>query len=318
MRRRAIASFFSVAILIAAAAVVRNAEPADGTSPSEAGRAVGIQMRNVHLRMGDGVALEIRRLNGRMEPTNSKQPVTLDDRNSFTVQADSAEMALSTSSLTQLLNAYVFAYPGAPLKNLSLTVKDGRVVGKGIMHKGIDLPFEIHGTLSASEDGNIRLHADKVSSEHIPFKGLMHLFGEDLSKLLKVSEAKGVRIEGDDIFLYPSGMMPPPHIKGRVTAVRIEGDNIVQVFGGEPSRTMQLPVKASNYIYHRGGILRFGKLTMTDADLEILDDNPKTPFDFSLDHYNEQLVAGYSQNTRSHGLIVHMPDYNRIAKSESR
>jgi hypothetical protein len=75
---------------------------------------------------------------------------------------------------------------------------------------------------------------------------------------------------------------------------------------------MALPAPAANYIYHRGGILRFGKLTMTDADLEIIDENPKTPFDFSLDGYNRQLVAGYSRNTPSHGLIVLMPDYEQI------
>ena len=75
---------------------------------------------------------------------------------------------------------------------------------------------------------------------------------------------------------------------------------------------MKFPVPAAIY-YHRGGMLRFGKLTMTDADLESSTENPKTAFDFSLEGYNRQLVAGYSQNTQSHGLIVHMPDYGQIA-----
>jgi hypothetical protein len=57
----------------------------------------------------------------------------------------------------------------------------------------------------------------------------------------------------------------------------------------------------SSYIYHRGGVLRFGKLTVTDADLEIVDENPKTPFDFSLPDYSRQLVPGYSNNFWSHG-----------------
>ncbi len=35
--------------------------------------------------------------------------------------------------------------------------------------------------------------------------------------------------------------------------------------------------------------------------------------DFFLDHYNEQLVAGYEQNLPDGGLIVHTPDWPRIA-----
>ena len=69
-----------------------------------------------------------------------------------------------------------------------------------------------------------------------PREGLLHLFGEDLSKLVNTNEARGARLEGDDVLLFPSRMMPPPHILGKVTAVSIEGDNIVQVFGGEPPR----------------------------------------------------------------------------------
>jgi outer membrane protein OmpA-like peptidoglycan-associated protein len=65
-------------------------------------------------------------------------------------------------------------------------------------------------------------------------------------------------------------------------------------------------------MYYRGGTLRFGKLTMNDADLKIIDADPKNPFDFSLDHYNAQLVAGTSKNTPNFGLVVYMPDYYKV------
>jgi len=91
--------------------------------------------------------------------------------------------------------------------------------------------------------------------------------------------ARGLRIEGDDIIMYPERMLPPPHIRGHISEVRIEGENLVQVFHTERrSEPLRLPVKAANYSYHRGGTLRFGKLTITDADLEIIDQNPRTPF----------------------------------------
>jgi hypothetical protein len=51
---------------------------------------------------------------------------------------------------------------------------------------------------------------------------------------------------------------------------------------------------------------------MTDTDLVIEDAEPKDPFDFWLDRYNDQLVGGGSGNTRDHGLIVEMPDFSKL------
>ena len=60
--------------------------------------------------------------------------------------------------------------------------------------------------------------------------------------------------------------------------------------------------------------MRFGRLTMTDTDMRLIDADPSDPFDFFPDHYNDQLVAGYSKTTASGGLLVYMPDYNKISK----
>jgi hypothetical protein len=75
---------------------------------------------------------------------------------------------------------------------------------------GVDLRFEIEGSLSATEDGNIRVHADKLKSAHVPVKGLLHLFGEDLSKLINQNAGRGIKIVGDDIILTPHIPTPPP------------------------------------------------------------------------------------------------------------
>ena len=73
-----------------------------------------------------------------------------------------------------------------------------------------------------------------------------------------------------------------------------------------------------NFIYWRGGQLSFGKLTMTDTDLELVDNDPRDPFDFSVDHWNDQLVAGYSKTTSRRGLKAIVPDYNDLAKQRPR
>jgi hypothetical protein len=277
---------------------------------------VEVQMRNVNLHLDELIVLEIRSLRGWMVPTSGSKPVTLDNVNSFLTRIHSAEIALSAKTLSDVLNRYVFAYPGAPLRDIVVTMDRGRLKEKGIMHKGVGVPFEIEGKLGVTADGEIRFHADKFSSAHIPFKGLLHLFGEDLSKLIKVRSDRGVKLDGDDILLNPGLMLPPPRIEGGVTAVRIEGDRIVQTFGSGDKKALVLPYTARNYIYHKGGVLQFGKLTMADTDLEIIDQTPRSPFDFSLPDYNRQLVAGYSKSTPNHGLLVFLPDFTSLSESK--
>jgi len=287
---------------------------ADGPGPDDSGHAgaVGIQMRNVNLRLTDDIVLEVRKLRGQLQRTNAEVPVTFDDSASFTVEIDSAQVAITLASLTALMNSYVLAYEGAPIKNVSVRADGNRLIQKGTIHKGIDLPFEIQGSLSATEDGNIRVHADKILSGHIPLKGLLHLFGEDLSKLINQKAERGMKIVGDDIILNPQTLTPPPHLHGRVTQVRITGGKIVQIFdSGRHPAPLKPPLDSNAYIYHRGGILRFGKLTMNDADLEIVGDRPGT-FDFFQREYLKQLVAGYSKTTPAKGLVAHMADYSRF------
>ena len=245
-------------------------------SASEEGKGtvpVQIQMRNVGFRVATDIVLEVRSLRGELERTKPDVPVTFDDPASFAVNISSAQVAITPASLGALINSYVLAYEGAPIRNVSVSIEGNQVVQKGTLHKGVDLPFEIKGSLSATEDGNIRMHADKIKGAHLPVKGLLHLFGEDLSKLMKENEARGMKIEGDDIILIPKSLTPPPHLIGRVTKVGIAGGKIVQVFdSGRREPELNPPFRTSGYIYHRGGILRFGKLTMTDADLEIVGD----------------------------------------------
>ena len=54
---------------------------------------------------------------------------------------------------------------------------------------------------------------------------------------------------------------------------------------------------------------------MNDTDMRLIDADPSDPFDFFPDHYRDQLVAGYSKTTPSGGLLVYMPDYDKISKS---
>ncbi len=306
----------TVAMLLVIHSGVLNGSALDKSAVHSTGQQVEVQMRNVMYHFSDAIAAHIRKLQGQLVPTKGDMPV-FDDKESFTLQIESAEISITPESRASVLNTYVFAEPDAPLKGISIRIEGGRLLKiKGKLHSKGDINFESEGTLSATQDGKIRVHTEKVKALHLPVKGVMDLLGVKLADLIKTGKVRGVQVEKDDFILDPQALLPPPHIAGQVTAVRLEQNNIVQVIGRPTKQTMPY-IKAANYMAYRGNQLRFGKLTMSDTDMVIIDMDPKDPFDFYLDHYKEQLVAGFTKETMSFGLRVFMRDYNKLPQSRS-
>jgi hypothetical protein len=278
--------------------------------------AVQVQMRNVTYHYADNVAVQIRRLGGELLPTKGEFPV-FDDKNSFALHVVAAEMAISADNMANVLNQYVFARKDSPIKNVSVKIVNGRLQIKGKLHNKGDVSFETESSLSATQDGKIRMHAEKVKALHLPVKGFMDLFGIEIADLIKAGRVNGIRAEKDDLIFDPSQALPPPHITGQVTQVRLEGNNIVQVFGSPGSyKWVQAP--AQNYMAYRRNRLKFGKLIMQDTDMVLIDPDPRDPFDFYLDHYQEQLTAGYTKITPQFGLRVFMVDYNKLKRAAQK
>jgi hypothetical protein len=274
-------------------------------------------MRHVDFRIDSTIVLRIDYLRGELRRTSPDRPPFFDDKHSFVLAIDSARIEITPSSLSDLLNRYAFAYPGSPLRKLAITIEDGQLKQRGTM-RGIS--FSMVGNLSLTSDGKLRLRPSEMKAAGIGVGGLMKFFGLELEKLVKLKGARGVRIQGNDFLLSPSELLPPPRVQGRLAAVEVRDSGIVQVFGpprGKSVRPLTVPdPKAPNYMFYRGGVLRFGKLTMRRTDMMIVDAVPSDPFDFFLDQYNAQLVAGYSKNTPDHGLIVVMQDYRRTPPLE--
>jgi hypothetical protein len=190
-----------------------------------------------------------------------------------------------------------------------VTTEDRTLKISGELRKGIALPFSMTAEPSVA-GGRLRLRPTKIKTLGIPTKRLMALFGLELDNLITLREDRGARIDGDDLLLNPGALLPPPAIEGRLQSVNVEGGRIVQRYGPGRLAALKPPdPSAANYMYYSGGILKFGKLTMTDTDMQLIDADPKDPFAFFQDRYNEQLVAGYSKNTPALGLKVYMPDY---------
>jgi hypothetical protein len=276
---------------------------------------VQIEMKNVRLHPADGIVLDIAHLRGTMVSRRTGAPPVFDDQQSYVLRVRRAQVAMDVASLQNLLNQHVFAYDGAPVKNLTVTPDHGQLAMKGKLHKGVDVPFSVKATVSTTADGRMRMHSESMKALGVPAQGLLEFFGLKLDDVMNVKARRGIEIQENDIIVAAGQVLPPPEIAGRLTRVAVEGNHLVQVFDdgtGAPPNLAKPSPTARNYIYFGGGEIRFGKLTMHDADLQLIDSDPKDPFDFYPSRYNAQLVAGYSKNTARKGLKTYMPDYNDL------
>ena len=277
-------------------------------------------MRNVTLHVADGIILHVRVLDGELVGRSASTPPVFDDPSWYTLRIQSAEISMEAASLTSLMRR-VFA-PPSPLTDLQIAIEQGEIVQKGKLRKGIDVPFTMRTTVTPTADGRIRLHAKSLKAVGVPVKGLLDFFGVEIDNLMKAPSGRGLQIDGDDILLSPAQVLPPPATEGRVKDVRVSAGRLVMTLIGDvkpPARPRTLPEPSSrNYVYFHGGSVRFGKLTMSDADLQLTDADPSDAFDFFPGRYLSQLVAGYSRTTERGGLKVVMPDYGDLGGTRGR
>ena len=169
--------------------------PAPAPSPDSPGP-VQIEMKDVRLHVDDGIVLDVRSLRGEMVSTVRGQPPVFDDPRSYILHLATADIVADTGSLATLMNRHVFGYDDAPLKDLEISVDEGRLKQTGKMKKGVWLPFSTKATVFATPDGRLGLHTESVKALHLPATKLLDLFGLSLEDLVGLEKRRGVEIQG--------------------------------------------------------------------------------------------------------------------------
>ena len=290
-------------------------EPIPTPKEAEAKAPTQAEFHNVWFHIDAEAYLDIHHLRGEMQAKKAGDPLNFDDKKSFVMRVDTATVGMRSQSLDILMNRYVFDFPNPPLRNLHIAVEGNQLVQSGIMHKLIDIPFTMWANVSA-DHGRIRMHPTKISICGINGIGLLKAVGQNLQKMIgpRLPADHGVSADKNDLLLDPAKMLPPPAIELHLVGVKIAGDELLQTFdAGRHLPPLQAPhPEEKNYMYYRHGTLRMGKLLMVDADMQVVDTDPRDPFDFFIDRYNDQLVAGFSRNEPNYGLLVFMRDFNDV------
>jgi len=293
----------------AAASLPAAATPASAT-PSASAHGVKTEMRNVMFHLTDDAAAHVESLSGEMWPTGKNEMPVFDDKTSFEVHVISARISITPEAMASILNSQVFARSDSPLKHISISIDKDRLRIKGRLRARGDIPFETSAVLTATPDGRIRVSTEKLKALHVPVKGMMDKLGIELASLISTSKIPGMITDKNDVLMDLGALLPPPHIKGKVSAVLLGDNAIVTIFGDEAKAgSANDPV---SYMSFQGNPVRLGKLTMENTDLTVLNLDSDDPIDWSQDHYRDQLVAGYSKITPNFGLRAYAKNFAKL------
>ena len=288
-------------------------------------RVIHIQMQSVLLRVMNDVVLQVDSLDGVLLPSRKNEVVSLDDKNSFSLKIQNATTSISSSDLAALANDFILPRANTPLRNLSLTFNpDQSIQVKGDFHKLVDVPFSGTASLHVTPDGNMRMHLANMTVAGVIHQDVLNSLGIKVSSVAKPKRKQSFKIVGNDIIFPIDQMFPPPHVSGQLHDINISGNQLNMIFGTdkqardqEQSAVEKPSITSGSYIYFRGGTMKFALLTMSPANLELLPLKPDLHkrFEFSVDQYYQQLVAGYSKALPNKGLLVYMGDDREIQPS---
>jgi hypothetical protein len=290
------------------------AAPAASTQANVADTSTEVLMHNVVLNAGPTLKLYVRWLRGWMRPTHSGITPSFDDPKSFALEINTGVIRVSLSDMAATLNSGLLH--GSPVSKVSLAPSGKQLKVNGTVHKILPLPFEMVGDLGASPDGRIVLHIANLHLLKIPLKGILKAFDLKAGDLVAPKGAKGVQVSGNDLYFDPQQILPDPQKRGKLTNVHLKDQDMVAVYGVARPEVVSFR-EWRNFIRLRGGSLDFGKLTMHKVDLVMIDVSNDPWFKFDLDHYQQQLVNGYSRMTPQAGLQIFMPDIDRIPRNRA-
>jgi hypothetical protein len=259
------------------------------------------------LRKGQGFRVYVRWLRGQMIRVDRNVNPSFDEPESFVLDIEKGDIHTNVGDLTNFLNDELAK---SPLRNIALSGDGDQIKLRGTFHDVVPLPIEMLATIAVAGGNRIQLHVTKLSVLKIPLKGFLGDFHLTVSSLFH-KNIPGIEVSGDDVFFDTEKLLPPPHIRGKLTSVRIVNPDFEEIYGNAQDDVTRV-AQWRNFLRLSGGTIDFGKLTMHHVDVIMVDLANDAWFDLDLANYQEQLVNGYTRMTPQAGLQIFMPDLSKI------
>ncbi len=274
-----------------------------------------LRLANVRFRWTESRYIETQSLTVKAIPYNGYSVLNLDQPDSFYLYVLNGDVSLKFSVLEEIFNDTVFRYQGSPLRKIRLSfVKAGDEPGirlEGEMKLGIWIGFQMDCKIRV-EKNRILLVPVRISALGLPFvKGALDLIRLHLETLLPIPKGRGAELEGSVVVIDPFRLFRSPAIAGKLHSAKVEESGVIVGFQNaiKPIPPTSSSGVSKNFIFLWKGNVQFGKLIMRDANILMVDSNPKNLFDFYLAKYERSLVRGRARIREDRSVQVEMPDF---------
>ena len=274
-----------------------------------------VHAHNLLLHKGPDFRIYVIWIRGRMERTHADVNPSFDNPETFVLEIDKGIIRANICDISKLLNSSLPA--NSPLTNVTVAPDGDDLKLRGTVKKVVPLPIELDGSVSPLPDGRILYHVKKLSVLKLPLKGLLGSFHLKLADLVQRAPMEGVEVTQNDIIFDTRTLLPPPHIHGKISAARVRPPDLEVVYGDAPPDENELS-KWHNFLRLEQGTINFGKITMHNVDLTMIDTSPQNWFDLDLVNYQAQLVNGYTRMTAQAGMEIYMPDVDEKAAKPAK
>ena len=92
-------------------------------------------------------------------------------------------------------------------------------------------PVSISGPLMPTPSGGLQLHATAITRNGTPEKGVMDLFGKNLSDFVKTNDTPSLSATGNNLEINVDRLLG---VAGHVTGVQLHGSQIEMQFASQP------------------------------------------------------------------------------------
>ena len=211
-----------------------------------------VYAHNLLLRKGPGFRVYVPWLRGRMIRVSRDVNPSFDEPESFVLDIERGVIHTNVGDLTSFLND---ALAKSPLKNIALSGDRDQLNLRGTLHDVVPLPIQMVATISVATANRVQLHVTKLSVLKIPVKGLLGDFHLTVSSLFNPGKIPGIEVSGNDLFLDTEKLLPPPHIRGKLTSVRIVNPDVEEIYGNAQDDVTRV-AQWRNFLRLSGGTMR--------------------------------------------------------------
>jgi hypothetical protein len=176
-----------------------------------------------------GAVFELTNYASHMVAQGKKSPLCFTRVN----EIEHANVFIKADSLSKMFDRKL-QQSSSKVTEMHIEIKEGEVHLKGKTHKGIDIPFDIQGTVS-TDGKHLLLKTKHIEAKGLPVKGLLNMIGVHLASLMQSEHVDGVQARGDTLIFDPEKIA---HVRGQITDIKVNAGGLAISFA-EPAHKQQ-------------------------------------------------------------------------------